>query len=251
LIAGALIFIFQGDTHLLIPLYAVGVFLAFTVSQIGMVLHHRRVREPSWQRNALLNGFGAALTAMVLGIALLTKFVHGAWITVLLIVLFVAMFIVISQHYRRVAAQLALPPGLMRFPTFRQIVLVPIAKVDQASARALAFAKNLAPRVHAVHIAQQPAESQALETELREYDPDLGFIALESPFREFLAPLLAYINTLHDQDENAFITIVVPEFITAQWWERLLHNATARRLQQALKAHPNVAIVNVPYQLKR
>ncbi len=249
IIAGLLIFLFQGDTHLLIPLYAVGVFLAFTMSQAGMVLHHRRVREAGWQRNMIINGFGALLTFIVLAIAIVTKFIHGAWVTVLLIALLVVLFLLVSRHYRAVATQLALQVKGKPMPPPRQVLLVPLGDLNLPSARALSFAHSLSRQVNAIYVTNTPEAAKDLAEKLKEFAPDVKLVVLESPFRSLLDPLLSYIDALHQEDKDVYITVVIPEFVIAHWWERLLHNGTAERLKRALKSRPNVAVVDLPYQL--
>lgn len=250
-VAGGLIVLFQGDTHLLIPLYAVGVFLAFTLSQIGMVAHWRKVRTPGWQRSAVINGIGATLTGIALIIAATTKFTRGAWIIVIALPLLVVLFMLIKRHYQQVAEQLALNSEAGPAKPLRQIVIVPLAELNRASQRALAFARSAGEHVYAVHVSEDGDKAEALAQELKKFDPSIKLVVLESPYRAFLEPLLSYIDALHEQDPEAFVTIVVPEFITARGWQRFLHNGTAARLHRALKSHPNVVVVDVPYVLQR
>lgn len=250
-IAGLLLIAFNGETHALIPLYAVGVFLAFTLSQSGMVLYWRKHRPVGWQRNVLINGFGAVLTGIVLVIAATTKFLSGAWLTILMIPILVGVFLLIHRHYQKVNQQLRLNVRDLRSAPMRQIVIVPLAGLNRASERALAFARGLEQSVYAIHVTEESATAKGLAEELRAYDPNVKLIVLESPYRAVLEPLLNYIEALHQQDPDAFVTVIVPEFLTAHWWQRILHNGTAARLNQALKPHPNVAVVNVPYVLER
>jgi hypothetical protein len=251
-VAGVLIIIFGGDTHLLIPLYAVGVFLAFTMSQSGMIIHWLRLRTPGWKQSIVINAIGAAMCAAVLAIAVLTKFARGAWIIVVLIPVLVVLFAQIHKHYQTVAAELRLKANgsACQLDTLRQIVLVPLADLNLASARALEFAHSISSQVSAVHIAESEVEAAEFRKKLSCFDKDARLILVESPYRTFVEPLLAYIDAVHAQDPDAFITVIVPEFITAHWWERFLHNGTAARLNRALRPHPNVAMVNVPYVLR-
>ena len=156
----------------------------------------------------------------------------------------------IHRHYNNVREQLRLKPGQVRGAPLRQIVIVPLAELNQASERALAFARGLTEHVYAVHVTEDPEEAKELGKQLRKYDTNVKLIVLESPYRATLEPLLNYIDALHTQDPEAFVTVVVPEFLTAHWWQRILHNGTAARLNHALKPHPNVAVVNVPYVLE-
>lgn len=250
ILAGGLIVLFQGDTHLLIPLYAVGVFLAFTLSQTGMVIHWRKTREPGWQRNAAINAFGTLLTLLALTIAATTKFTRGAWIIIVALPLLVGLFLLIHRHYKMVREQLRLNKIQASTAPLRQIIIVPVSELNRAAQRALDFARGLEEQVHAVHVTEEPELAKGLALELREYDPKIKLIVLESPYRAVLEPLLNYIDALHQQDPDAFVTVIVPEFMTAHWWQRILHNGTAARLNRALKPHPNVAVVNVPYVLE-
>lgn len=249
-IAALLILVFQGDTHLLIPLYAIGVFLAFTLSQAGMVIHWRKLRTPRWKTSAIINGVGAFLTAAILVIAAVTKFIHGAWIVLLLIPILVVGFKAIRSHYLRVATQLRIEPGQLPPSTIRQFVLVPLDSLNYASLRALAFARSMSQQVVAVHVATDPERTKILKEKMTKYAPDINLVLLDSPYRQFTRPLISYIELLHQQTPDAFVTIVLPEFIPAHWWERALHGRTAARLRNTFETHPNVAVVLVPYLLE-
>lgn len=249
-IAAVLIVLFNGETHALIPLYAVGVFVAFTLSQAGMVVYWRRHKPPGWKTNALINGVGAVLTGMVLLIAATTKFISGAWLTILMILLMVGIFMVIHRHYQKVNEQLRLSKKDMASPAMRQIVIVPVAGLNRASERALAFARGFEQQVYAVHVTEDADSAKELAEKLHTYDPNIKLIVLESPYRALVEPLLSYVDALHQQDPNAFVTVVLPEFLTAHRWQGFLHNGTAAQLNRALKPHPNVAVVNVPFVLE-
>lgn len=250
-IAGGLVIAFQGNTHLLIPLYAVGVFLAFTLSQAGMVLHWRRLREPGWLRLSLINGVGAVATAVVLLVAAVTKFQHGAWIILVAIPVIVTMFLAISRHYQYVDAALDLSPAKTETaPTARLITLVVIPTVNFATRRAIRFARSISDSVTAIHVAFDKQKAAQVQAQLRRYDPDIQLVTLEDPYRTFAPPLVRYIRAIHESDPEAFVTIVLPEFVVRHWWERLLHNRDAQRLQAAFHFQPNVAIVNVPYLIE-
>jgi amino acid transporter len=250
-IAGALIVIFGGDTHALIPLYAVGVFLAFTMSQSGMVLHWWRSREHGWRRNMVINGVGAFLTLIVLVIAGSTKFVHGAWLVLIFIPTLVVAFSMIHRHYSHVAEQLRVVPEQVPPVKVEHFVLIPIHNVDRASLRALAYARTLSPEVVVLHVGLDEEHTKQVRAKLARFAPDVKFVVLESPYRAFVRPLVTYIEALHRQRQDAFVTIVLPEFIPAHWWERFLHNRAANRLRAAFEREPNVAVVLVPFQLKR
>ncbi len=248
-VAGLLIVLFQGDTHLLIPLYAVGVFLAFTLSQLGMVLHWRKLKTSGWKGNAIINGIGAVLTAVVLVIAAVTKFAHGAWIVLILIPVLVGMFSIIQRHYQRVADQLRIQPGQLPPTTIKQFAIVPLDSVNYASLRAMAVARSMSSQVIALHVSTDRERAQKLKEKMKQYAPDIQLVILDSPFRQFLRPMIAYVEALHKQSPDAFVTMILPEFIPAHWWEKFLHGRTAQRLRSAFEMHPNVAVVLVPYLL--
>ncbi len=248
----ALVIGFGGSTHALIPLYAVGVFLSFTLSQAGMVRHWWKARAPGWQRSIAINAIGAVSTAVVLAVVSAVKFQLGAWIVFLLIPTLVAVFNGISRHYRRVAEQLSLASvARADLVTPRQIVVVPIADLNKASLRALAFARSISPDPVALRITYEPQEAEKFRKEWAQWGNGTQLILLESPYRSFIEPLLAYIDALARQDPEAVITIVLPEFVPAHWWEHLLHGQTALRLKTALLFRRNTIIVNIPYHLKR
>src|SRR5581483_1561912 len=249
-IAAILIFIFQGDTHLLIPLYAIGVFLAFTLSQAGMVLHWRKLKTPRWKMSAVINGVGAFLTAVILVIAAVTKFIHGAWIVMILIPVLVGLFTIVHRHYERVAEQLRIRAGQLPPATIKQFALLPIDSVNYASLRAIAFARSMSSKIIAIHVNTDPERAQRLKEKLEKYAPDVNLVVLDSPYRQFVRPMMAYVEALHDQTPDAFVTIILPEFIPAHWWEKALHGRTAQRLRNAFETHPNVAVVLVPYLLE-
>jgi amino acid transporter len=249
-IAALLVVGFAGNVDSLIHLYAVGVFLAFTLSNSGMVIHWWRLRGPNWQTSIVINGTGAILSAITLAIVAVTKFALGAWIVIILIPIFVAFFEFIHRHYSHVAEQLRIVPGQLPAPKIEEIVVVPIDDVNYASLRAIAFARNRSSNVVVLHVALQPDRVEKIKQKMHQYAPDLKLIIVESPFRSFVRPLVTYVDTVHSQEPDAFVTIVLSEFITAHWWEAFLHNRTAAQLRSTFEKHPNVAVVMVPYLLE-
>ncbi|HEY8490515.1 MAG TPA: amino acid permease, partial [Dehalococcoidia bacterium] len=252
-LAGMLLIVFGGDTHRLIPLYAVGVFLSFTLSQSGMVLHHRKLREPNWRAGIVINGFGACATAVVAVVIAVAKFREGAWIVVLLIPAIVFVLYNIYRHYRSVAEELALgdtaeplPPA----PTAQRVV-VPVGGLNRAVVRTLAYAKSISDDVTAVHVATEEGEVERLRAEWQRWGGDVPLVIIESPYRTFLGPLLAYIDALDAQRPGGPITVVIPEFIPKRWWQQVLHNQTALRLRTLLHFRPNTVVVDVPYRLQK
>jgi amino acid transporter len=246
-----LLVVFRGNVDSLIHLYAVGVFLAFSMSNTGMVLHWLKTRGKGWKSSLAINAVGAVLTAIVLLVVVVTKFALGAWIVVILIPAIIPFFLAVRRHYDRVGSQLRIQRNKLPPPTFKQFVIVPIDDVNNASLRAMSFARTICRDIIVLHISTDPIRAQNVQTKMSAYAQDLEFIVVETPLRSIMPPLLAYVEALHDQHTNAFISIVLPEFVTAHWWERLLHNRTADQLTRAFKKHPNVAVILVPYLLRQ
>jgi hypothetical protein len=251
LLSIALLLVFNGSLDALIPLYAIGVFTSFTLSQAGMVVHWRRLREPGWQRSAVINGLGAVATAIVTLVIAVTKFAEGAWLVILLIPLLIGMFWGIHRHYLRLErARKAETPLLPEEVVVRAVV--PIADVGVQARQALAFARAIAPddqHVVAVHVTDDVASAEQLRREWEEWAPGVEMVIVESPFRSLTGPLLAYIDALQETHPGDTITVVLPEFVPSTWWEHLLHNQTALRLKAALLFHPGVVVSNVPYHM--
>jgi amino acid transporter len=251
-LAGVLIVVFGAETSRLIPLYAVGVFLAFTLSQSSMVRRWLRIRGPNWRRNLAMNATGAATTGIVTLIIAGTKFLHGAWLVIVLIPCLVALFYQIARHYRQVAEQLhvpTLPQVLPRTPIGK--VLVPIASINQAVVQTLSYAQGLSTDVTAVHVTDDLAEAEELRRQWEAWHVGIPLLVLETPYRSFLAPFLAYIDALDARSPGSLVTVVLPEFVPAHWWEQILHNQTALRLKLALLSRPNTVVTDVPFHLNR
>jgi len=249
-LASALVIAFGGNVDSLIHLYAVGVLLAFSLSNSGMVVHWWKLRESHWQTHMLVNGTGATLSIITLLIVALTKFALGAWIVIVLIPIIVGFFLFVHAHYTRVAEQLRIMPEQLPPLKIDQLVVVPIDDVNYASLRAMAFARAISQDTVVLHISTDVERTDKVKQKMRTYAPDLKLIVVESPLRAYVRPLLAYVDAVHSQHPDAFVTIVLPEFITAHWWEGFLHNRTAARLRSSFEKHPNVAVVLVPYLLE-
>ena len=250
-IAATLVIAFAGNVDSLIHLYAVGVLLAFSLSNSGMVVHWWRLREPHWQTSIAINGTGAMLSIITLFIVAITKFALGAWIVIVLIPIIVAAFLFVHRHYARVADQLRIEPNQLPPARIDQLVLVPLDDVNYASLRAMAFARTISREVVVLHIATNAERTDKIKQKMQQYAPDLKLVIVDSPYRAFVRPLLAYVDAVHSQRASAFVTIVLPEFITAHWWEGFLHNRSAARLRDTFERHPNVAVVLVPYLLEK
>ncbi|MGH7278571.1 MAG: amino acid permease, partial [Candidatus Rokuibacteriota bacterium] len=249
--AAALIALFDGDTHALIPLYAVGVFTSFTLSQSSMVRRWLRTREPGWWWRLLINGLGAVTTGLVLVVVAATKFVDGAWIVVLLITLFVVAFLAVKNHFDEVARQLSFD-GFAPPPPIRHTVLVLVGDIHRGVVKAVQYASSLSPSAKAIYVETDPERTRRLEEKWGRWGMGLPLIVLTSPYRSLLGPLLEYIDHLQSgpPDEPHIVTIVLPEFVPARWWQHLLHNQTALLIKGALLFRKNVIVTDVPYHLR-
>jgi amino acid transporter len=246
--AAILLVAFRGDTHALIPLYMIGVFVSFTLSQAGMVQHWRKERSPGWRTNVAINGVGALVTGIVLLVVSVTKAHEGAWIIMILIPLNVLLFKVTRRHYDGVAAQLSIT-GWHARARRRNTVLVPISGVIRPVAEALEYAKTLSDDVRAVYVAIDPVATEQLRRQWEQHGDGLPLILLGSPYRSLLEPLLEYIEQIGRDRPNDYITIVLPEFVPAKWWHHLFHNQRALLIKGALLFKPNTVVTNVPFHL--
>jgi amino acid transporter len=244
-----LLVIFRGDTHALIPLYAVGVFISFTLSQGSMVRRWLRLKEEGWWWRAWLNGVGALVTGVVMLTIAVTKFSHGAWIVVLLIPSLVLAFRAVHRHYEEVATQLSLddfePP-----PPITNTVLVLVGDLHRGVVKAIQYAQSLSPNAKAVYVETDPERTWRLEEKWGKWGMGVPLIVLTSPYRSLLGPLLEYIDHLQGLGPNHMVTVVLPEFIPARWWQQILHNQTALLVKGRLLFRKNVIVTDVPYHLR-
>ena len=247
-----LIVVFGGDTHALLPLYAVGVFMSFTLSQSGMVRRWLRLREKGWRWRVWVNGVGAVVTAVVLLTLAITKFVEGAWIVVLVVPILVGIFFVMHRHYEEVAVELSLE-GLEGPPEFQHTVLVLVGDVHRGVVRAVQYAKTLAPTaaVRGVFVETDPARTARVEEKWTKWGLGVPLVVLGSPYRSLLRPLLDYLDQIQSHGEEQMVTIVLPEFLPRHWWQHVLHNQTALLVKGALLFRRNTVVADVPYLLRR
>jgi len=247
-LASALLVIFGGDTHALIPLYMIGVFVSFTLSQAGMVIHWRRLQEPGWRSSAVINGFGAVVTGVVLAIVAMTKAAEGAWIIIVMIPVLVAIFEVTRRHYDRVASELTLRDWEPE-AAGRHVVIVPIGGLQRAVVKALRYARSLSSDVRAVFVELDPEATAALRRQWTEWGQGVDLVVLESPFRSLMEPLLDYIEDLQEAEPAVSVTVILPEFVPQRLWQHLLHNQHALLIKGALLFRPNVVVTSVPFHL--
>jgi amino acid transporter len=251
--AVVLIVVFGGDTHALLPLYAIGVFISFTLSQAGMVRRWLRLREKGWRWRVWINGVGAVVTGIVMLTLATTKFVEGAWIVVLIIPLLVVVFLTMHRHYEEVAAELSLE-GFEGAPEFQHTVLVLIGDVHRGVVRAVQYARTLAAptaTVRGVYVEANPALTAKLEEKWGRWGLGVPLVVLTSPYRSLLRPLLDYLDQIQSRGDDQMVTIVLPEFLPRHWWQHILHNQTALLIKGALLFRRNTVVTDVPYLLKK
>lgn len=245
-----LVAVFRAETHALIPLYAVGVFLSFTLSQAGMVRRWLKRRQPGWRRGVLINGVGAATTGLVLGVIAGTKFLYGAWIVILLIPCIVLLFRKIRRHYLHVASQLTLE-GFREEPPTGHTVLVPVSGIHRGVVTALHYAQAISSDVEAVTVNLDPASTERMRAHWPEYAPEIPLVILESPYRSVVEPIREYLEKVKGRSARHLVTVVLPEFVPAHWWEHLLHNQTALALKAILLFSTRTVVTSVPHHLAR
>lgn len=255
LVAGLLIVGFNGDVEHLISLYAIGVFLSFTIAQSGMVVHWWRERGRNWGRRALLNGFGAIITGIVVVVIAVSKFFAGAWIVLIFIPVMMVIFKKIKKHYLDMAEQLHLPleDGPYRAkPPGTHYVIVPVASPTRVVAETMRYAKKIGDEVIALHIATDKEAIPAVEEKWRQWNPEVNLVTIYSPYRLVIQPLLQYVEKLTRRKQpDDYITVVIPEFETRKWWHRLLHNQTGLVLRTLLIFNKNVVVATLPFHLQK
>lgn len=251
LAASALLVLFNANLNRLIAMYAFGVFMSFTLSQSGMVLHWLRVKEPGWKRSAVINSIGGGTTGLVAVIVGSTKFMDGAWLAMIGIGVLALVLWWIYSHNTSVEEELTVPAGqiLQQAKRHPQAVLVPVDKINRAVLRNVDYALTISPNVRAIHVTDDLDEGAALRRQWEQIVLDVELVMIESPYRSFVAPVVSYIDALNKQYPGQFVTVVLPEFRTFWPWHRFLHNQSAARLKKALLGRDDTVIVEVPYQL--
>lgn len=239
---------FQADVSALIPLYAVGVFIGFTLSQFGMCRHHLRLRERRWRSSLAINAVGASMTFVVLLVVVVSKFTQGAWIPVIVIPSIVFILRRIHHHYETVDRQLAAPPDV-RIRRRTNTVVVLVGRVTRGSLTALAYARSLNPdRLLAVSVVATPEEQERIIRQWEEHDLPVELVTLYSPYRELTSPILHQLDDLDaEAGGDQFITVVIPEFSLRHWWQEVLHNQSALLLRTRLRNRPGTVVTTVPF----
>ena len=245
-----LIILYHADTHALIPLYAVGVFLSFTLAQAGMVFFHRDNKGENWQSARLINGFGAAVTGVVTIILTLEKFTEGAWIVIVAIPILIFVFEQIRSHYESIGKQLALPDSGYCPRPVEHTVLVLVSSLNKGTIPALEYAKTISERVEAVHVELKPEATARLRRAWDEWGCGIPLTILKSPYRSLMEPLLEYIDEVETRYEHDLVTVIVPEFVTKKSWHNLLHNQTSILLKAILRSRKGKVVTTVRYHLE-
>jgi hypothetical protein len=245
-VAAVLIGAFHGETSALIPLYAIGVFVCFTLSQAGMVVHWLRNKEPGWRRRAWLNGIGAAATAAVTVVQIVTKFTEGAWIVVLIIPLIVLVLKRIHRHYSEFAREVSYQ-GQAPLMFLHHTVVVPVNGITKPAAGALLYATTICEDVRAVYVSVDVESANDIQRKWAEWDIGVELIVLSSPYRSIIRPLVDYVTQLRANADADLVTVVVPEIVPRSWWGHLLHNKTSWFIRTAFLFRPNVVVTAVPY----
>ncbi|MEO7042609.1 MAG: APC family permease [Gemmatimonadaceae bacterium] len=247
-VAILLVTAFRGDTTALVPLYAIGVFVCFTLSQAGMVVHWFRSKEAGWRWRAGLNGLGAVATGIVSIVQVLTKFTAGGWIIVLIIPIIIWFLTSIKTHYDAFATEIAFD-GVSPVLVLHHTVVVPVAGITKAVAGALSYATAISDDVRALAVNVDPITTQKLNLEWETWDIGVNLIVLDSPYRSVVRPIVNYVDSLSLSHPGELVTVVVPEIVPRRWWEHLLHNKTALYIRTAFLFKSNVVVTSVPYQL--
>jgi amino acid transporter len=246
-LAALLLVVFQASVSALIPLYTLGVFVAFTLSQTGMVRRWWVRREQGWRRGLVINGLGAVTTAVIVVVVAASKFLAGAWLVMILVPILVTLMWGIHVHYRRLERAIA-PRSQLRLATAQPpLVIVPIARLDQPSIDALSFARSISAGALAVHITNDVATAKVLKEQWRELGGGAELVIVESPYRALIGPLLRYLDALQRQDPDRRLLVVLSEVVPRHWWDNFLHNQTALRLKLRLFFRKNTIVADVPY----
>jgi amino acid transporter len=249
-LAIVLLISFRASVTGLIPLYTLGVFLAFTLSQAGMLLRWWRRREAGWRRGMVINGLGTVTTAVVAVVVGTSNFFQGSWMVIILVPALMALLMGIRTHYRNMEHQLHPVAGVDDDLEPDPIVIVPLARLDRPARRALAFARTISPHATAVHITNDPTTADQLREHWQHLSGPMELVVVESPYRALVGPLLRYMDALQALHPDRPIVVVLAEVVPRHWWENLLHNQTSLRLKLRLFGRKNTIVVDVPFHLE-
>ncbi|HEU5097902.1 MAG TPA: APC family permease [Roseiflexaceae bacterium] len=248
--AALLVIVFNAREQAMLPLYAIGVFISFSLSQYGMVRHWLRLREPGWRSSTIINAIGAVLTAVVFMVIIVTRFAHGAWAVLVLIPLLVLLFRAIHQHYLSVAQQLSLEKSCRVEPVRRNTALVLVSGIHRGVIPALEFAKSLAQdNATALYVNLDDEQAEKVGAKWAQWGSGVPLVILDSPYRSLIRPILRYIDEFDKPYDDDVLSVILPEFIPSKWWHHFLHNQTALALKAALLFRKGVVVISVPYHL--
>jgi len=243
----ALILVFNANTHSLIPLYAAGVFLSFTLSQSGMVAKWVRAKQVTWR--TCVSALGAVTTAIVTGILMVTRFTDGAYILLIALVAMMGVFWGIRRHYNYLAGELSLRTSDALVPVETTVLLL-VPRLHRGILQAIAYARSMAKDCRAIHVTLDKNSVEQVKTDWNRFGADIPLVILESPYRSLIEPITDYIDQHFVESPDSVITVIVPQAVPKHWWQGLLHNNAAVGLKLALRARKNVVITNVRYFLK-
>jgi amino acid transporter len=245
----ALVVAFEGNVEALIPLYAIGVFTAFTLSQSGMVRHWFRERGPGWRTSAFFNGLGAVTTGIVVVIFVIAKFALGAWIVIVIVPILVLLMLFVHREYRLEAHELDVrPTATIRPPHRRQRVIVVAPAFTRAVVQAVKVARTTSTDVSIVHVAEDPEGGEAFRSRVERQMPGVPVVLIESPYRSLVRPFLRYLEVARAEDPDAVLVVLIPELESRHWWDSVLFNQNSRRIRAALVGRPDIVVLDVPYR---
>ena len=249
LISIVLVIVFRGSTNALIPLYAIGVFMSFTLSQAGMVRHWLTERGPAWRRSALVNGIGAVVTGIVVVVFAIAKFALGAWIIIIVVPLLVMAMLFIHRAYAGEAHELEVRAEF-RLPTpdRRRRVIVAAPAFTRAVVQAIQVGRSLSPDVSVVHVTTDVADGERVRDRIERAVPGIHVVIVESPFRSLVRPFVRYLEVLGEEDPDKLTLVLIPELVPRHWWERVLYNQNSKRLAAALVGKEGVVVLDAPYR---
>ncbi|MBI4405614.1 MAG: APC family permease [Deltaproteobacteria bacterium] len=250
-LAICLVIFANGVTYFLIPLYAVGVFFSFSTSQSGMVRYHLKHREKGWMGALVINGVGAGVSFVVLLVIAATKFSHGAWLILVLIPALVIWFRITREHYRKASVQLALSGEADFMKPIKHVVVLPLSGIHNGVVNAIRYAKSISQDVRAVYVELDEAQTERLQVNWAKLETGVELVVLKSPFRSVIGPIVKYIRDVDSESPTDMLTVVVPEFVTARWWENIYHNQTALMIRTALMFERGKVVTTVRHHLSR
>jgi amino acid transporter len=249
ILASVVVIAFRGRVEALIPLYAIGVFTAFTLSQAGMVRHWLAERSPGWRRSAIINGVGATATGIVALIFAIAKFALGAWIVIIIVPVMVALMLLVRREYASAEQELFVrPDAAIGRPHRRQRVVVPLQDMRRDAIQAIKFGLTMSDDVIAVHVTDDATRADELRRRFERQVTGVELVILESPYRELIQPLIRYLEMLAARDPETVTIVLLPERIIRHWWERFLYNQTSHRLRNALTGHPGILVADIPFR---